>query len=124
MKESHGREVATIPTPNHLLSQKLGPRFRAVQDARGRRTGDTSYGRCTGLFLRRRQGEDYFISAAGQAGEEAVQFLEFSSGKVSPIVPLGKETGLGLAVSPDRKHPLFVREEGTGSDLMLVENFR
>ena len=66
----------------------------------------------------------YFISAAGQAGEEAVQFLEFSSGKVRPVAPLGKESGIGLSVSPDQKYLLFVREEGTGSDLMLVENFR
>jgi Tol biopolymer transport system component/predicted Ser/Thr protein kinase len=66
----------------------------------------------------------YFISAAGQAAEAVVQFLEFSSGKVRLVAPAGKETGIGLSVSPDQKHLLFVREEGTGADLMLVENFR
>jgi eukaryotic-like serine/threonine-protein kinase len=49
--------------------------------------------------------------------------LDFGTGKVTPIQPVGKAT-FGLTRSPDGRELIFSRVLQEGSDLMLVENFR
>jgi eukaryotic-like serine/threonine-protein kinase len=54
----------------------------------------------------------------------SVRFLEFKSGRQRDIVALDKLADLGVAVSPDGKFLLFTKLDYSGTDLMLVENFR
>jgi Tol biopolymer transport system component/DNA-binding winged helix-turn-helix (wHTH) protein len=56
-----------------------------------------------------------------------LQFLNFASGKVSEVARLSKgpERNVpGLAVSPDGRLLLFAQMDRSGSDLMMVEDFR
>ncbi len=53
-----------------------------------------------------------------------VRFLDFKSGRQKDIVALDKPADLGVAVSPDGKFLLFTKLDYSGTDLMLVENFR
>ena len=54
----------------------------------------------------------------------AIEFLDFASGKKTTIHTLAKPVDLGLAVSPDGRYLLFAQNDLSGSDLVLVENFR
>ena len=47
----------------------------------------------------------------------------FSTGKTSKILTIERPGG-GVAVSPDGRTLLYSQVDETGSDLMLVENFR
>jgi hypothetical protein len=52
------------------------------------------------------------------------QFMSFATGKVKTVAPMSGPTAEGLSVSPDGRSLLFSQLDETGSDLMLVENFR
>ena len=53
------------------------------------------------------------------------QFLSFVTGKVTTIGTIRRPVAdLGLSVSPDERYILYTQGDQTGSDLMLVENFR
>jgi Tol biopolymer transport system component/DNA-binding winged helix-turn-helix (wHTH) protein len=54
----------------------------------------------------------------------SVQFLSFATGKVTIIASIRRPGYLGLSVSPDELYLLYTQVDQTGSDLMLVENFR
>jgi eukaryotic-like serine/threonine-protein kinase len=56
----------------------------------------------------------------------AIQFYDFSTGTTHEVHRLRnhRRLGRGFSVSPDRKTFLCTADEGTGWDLMLVENFR
>jgi eukaryotic-like serine/threonine-protein kinase len=66
----------------------------------------------------------YFISLAEETGEYSLQFKDAGTGSIRTVVSLGRRLGNGFSLSPDRRSLLFVKEEGAGRDLMLVENFR
>jgi hypothetical protein len=53
-----------------------------------------------------------------------IQFLRFTTGRIEPVVTIGRATAAGLTVSPDGRTILFSVYEHWGQDLMLVENFR
>jgi eukaryotic-like serine/threonine-protein kinase len=65
----------------------------------------------------------YFVPGESRS----IQFLSFASGKVVPIAtfdkPLATDLG-GLSVSPDGRWLLYTQADQSGSELMLVENFR
>jgi hypothetical protein len=52
-----------------------------------------------------------------------IQFLSFATAKVKTVAPISYPFE-GLSVSPDGRSILFSQYEESGSDLMLVENFR
>ena len=55
----------------------------------------------------------------------SLQFLSFATGKVTTIGTIRRPVAdLGLSVSPDERYLLYTQGDQTGSDLMLVENFR
>ena len=43
---------------------------------------------------------------------------------MTPVYTLPKPIDLGLALSPDGRYLLFAQNDFSGSDLMLVENFK
>jgi hypothetical protein len=49
---------------------------------------------------------------------------EFATGTTKRIAALGKEPAWGFTVFPDGKWILYDQEDVSGSDLVLVENFR
>jgi hypothetical protein len=66
----------------------------------------------------------YFIPEPGSDGKYSIQFLSFATGKVKTIAPMTRPPVEGLSVSPDGRFLLFSQGDESGSDLMLVENFR
>ncbi|MFN7931424.1 MAG: winged helix-turn-helix domain-containing protein [Blastocatellia bacterium] len=68
----------------------------------------------------------YFATAATPT-EPSLKFFSFAAQQVSEVIPLAREVDKyspGLAISPDGRHLLCVRRDPSGSDLMMVENFR
>jgi len=53
-----------------------------------------------------------------------VDFFEFASQKITPILTVNKPLGWGLALSPDGKSLLFVESDYEESSIMIVKNFR
>ena len=66
----------------------------------------------------------YFIPGPDREGRYSIQFLDFATGKSWPILRLSGAAERGLAVAPDGRTLLYTQIDQTGSDLMLVENFR
>ena len=64
----------------------------------------------------------YFIEPAWR-----IAYHQFATGRTTPIVTLPKDgvvAGPGLALSPDGRWLLYGQRDRSGSDIMLVENFR
>ena len=66
----------------------------------------------------------YFIRRVNTQPHATVQFFEFATQKIIPIWTLEKPDGPGLAVSADGRSILYVQNEFTQSNIMLVRNFR
>ena len=66
----------------------------------------------------------YFISKPNEKGVSHIRFKDLSTGSVRTIAPIKGKPSWGLTVSPDRRTFLYTQSEESGSDLMLVENFR
>jgi Tol biopolymer transport system component/DNA-binding winged helix-turn-helix (wHTH) protein len=71
----------------------------------------------------------YFVHRAAVNGttvqaRPSIEFLEFATGKVTPIFQLDTTAVSGLTVSPDRTSILFVRNEFYESSIMLVRGLR
>ena len=68
----------------------------------------------------------YFVKAGlandGPA-ETAVAYLDFATGKIKLLLSL-RGWVYGLTLSPDRRSLLYSRQDASGADLILVENFR
>ncbi len=56
--------------------------------------------------------------------QPTIQFLDFATGKATPLWTLDKELGWGLSMSRDGKSILYVQGEFAESNIMLVKNFR
>jgi dipeptidyl aminopeptidase/acylaminoacyl peptidase len=65
----------------------------------------------------------YFV-ALHPDGRSAVRFHSFATGKVTTVAAIHRPVGWGLALSPDERYLLYTQVDRSGSDLMLVENFR
>ena len=75
------------------------------------------------------EGGLYFIARDGTdlPLRYAIYFSDFTSRKTTRIYQLARTLSLsarGLALSPDRRALLFTQLDASGSDLMLLENFR
>jgi hypothetical protein len=70
----------------------------------------------------------YFVPVRERGRGSSLQFLSFATNKIKPVAsfekPLDFGSAGGLAVSPDSKWILYTQAEQSGSELMLVENFR
>ncbi|MCC6862128.1 MAG: PD40 domain-containing protein [Bryobacterales bacterium] len=66
----------------------------------------------------------YFIPGPDSEHRYSVRFLDFAGGRSRPVLTLPAAPHPGLAVSPDGRTLLYTRLDRSGSDLMLVENFR
>ena len=71
--------------------------------------------------------EGLYFAGAESSAPPAINFFNFSTGKVTSVLAL--EKGLpqgvpGLSVSPDGRWLLFPQVDQRGSDIMLLENFR
>lgn len=56
--------------------------------------------------------------------QDPLQFYQFSTGTSRLLTRIEGTLRAGLTVSPDRKTFLFTKQVASGSDLMLIENFR
>jgi Tol biopolymer transport system component len=66
-----------------------------------------------------------YYGAPPHAGEERfIQFFNFSTGESRPVVVAKRPFHAGMTVSPDSRYILFDQYDESGSDLMMVENFR
>ena len=67
----------------------------------------------------------YFIESDPKVGV-GIEFFDSATRQVRQVAGLGKVgiLGLGIAVSPDRRHILYTQADQVGADIMLVENFR
>jgi len=71
-------------------------------------------------------GEGIYFATAEIASSPVVEFLNFSTNKITQIARLNAplfRTDPGLAISPDRQSLLLVQMDQRGSDIMLAENF-
>ena len=68
----------------------------------------------------------YFISGQPKNGAYELRFRESATGAQRVVQSLGEGQvpRFGIAVSPDQKTFLYALREITGSNVMLVENFR
>jgi hypothetical protein len=53
-----------------------------------------------------------------------IHYLEFASRKIITVYTMSKPADLGFSLSPDHRYLLFAQNDFSGSDLMLVENFK
>jgi len=66
----------------------------------------------------------WFIPGPEAGGRTPIQFYSFAGGSVKTVATTDAPTGMGLAASPDGRSVLYTQMDQSGSDLMLVENFR
>jgi Tol biopolymer transport system component/DNA-binding winged helix-turn-helix (wHTH) protein len=68
-----------------------------------------------------------FFATAESPSHPVVEYYSFESNKISPVAKLDKplfKTDPGLAVSPNGQSLLIVQMDQSGSDIMLMEDFR
>ncbi|HAF25513.1 MAG TPA: hypothetical protein DCK93_21830, partial [Blastocatellia bacterium] len=68
-----------------------------------------------------------YFATANALSHPVIEFFSFATHKVTPVATLDKpisRSDSGLAISPDRRWLLFSQMDQSGSDIMLVENFR
>jgi hypothetical protein len=66
-------------------------------------------------------------SATRRMQEMRLQFLDLSSNRITELATLDKPVSVGtssIAVSRDGLHLLYSQIDRSGSDIMLIENFR
>ena len=66
----------------------------------------------------------YFVPTTNKTNHSSIQFLSFATNKIRDIATFEKALLWGLTVSPDGKWIVFGQEQQSGSELMLVDNFR
>jgi Tol biopolymer transport system component len=64
----------------------------------------------------------FFLSERTPSGSSFLSFCSFASGKVEPVVEIGRPTA-GLSATRDGRSILFAQVDQEASDLMLLENF-
>jgi Tol biopolymer transport system component/tRNA A-37 threonylcarbamoyl transferase component Bud32 len=64
----------------------------------------------------------YYVKS--ESGKTTVQVLDLGARKSRVLFETSKPARLGLSVSPDQRWILYSQVDSSGSDLMLMENFR
>jgi sugar lactone lactonase YvrE len=64
----------------------------------------------------------YFVTPRDKRNGKDISYYDFSSRATRKIITVQKAAG--IAVSPDGRTILWTQFDQSGSDLMLVENFR
>jgi dipeptidyl aminopeptidase/acylaminoacyl peptidase len=65
-----------------------------------------------------------YYTTGDWTGKAAVLFYDFATAKTKVVAQMENPAFKGIAISPDRRWALLTQIQHTGSDLMLVENFR
>jgi Tol biopolymer transport system component len=65
----------------------------------------------------------YYFRPPDKVGHSDICFYEFATGQIRKVLTIERPVG-NIAVSPDGGTILFAQSDESGSDLMLVENFR
>jgi Tol biopolymer transport system component len=66
----------------------------------------------------------YYAAALDSRNRHSIQFFSFSTGQTHDVVVSVRRVGrLGLSVSPDQRFVLFVQQDQSGSDLMMIKDF-
>jgi serine/threonine protein kinase/Tol biopolymer transport system component len=76
------------------------------------------------IGARGQRGDGNFYRRATRNGGDSLCLYDFATRQSRTIIHIDGPLYLGLTVSPDRKSFLFSRSTVSGSDLMLIENFR
>jgi len=66
----------------------------------------------------------YYFSVTDEKGHTDINLYEFATGNKKKLLTIDSPEPEFIAVSPDGQSILFTRLDESGSDLMLVENFR
>ncbi|MBC8165272.1 MAG: PD40 domain-containing protein [Bryobacteraceae bacterium] len=66
----------------------------------------------------------YLSTSKGLHGGPEILYYRFADHSLTTLQRLRRPVGLGLTVAPDESWLLFSQLDGSGSDLMLLENFR
>ena len=70
------------------------------------------------------QGGVYYVECpSAQTPEPSLVLWDPATGRERPLGKLGP-SGSGLTVSPDGRTILYAKQVGSGTDLMMIENFR
>ena len=65
-----------------------------------------------------------YFATAENPSRPLIEFFSFATGKVTQIATLEKPFSLGISVSPDGRWLIYTQLDQSGSDIMLMENFR
>ena len=65
----------------------------------------------------------YYFRPPDKVGHSDICFYEFATGQIRKVLTIERPVG-NIAVSPDGGTILYAQSDESGSDLMLVENFR
>jgi len=66
----------------------------------------------------------YYAAALDSRNRHSIQFFSFSTGRTRDVVVSDRPMGrVGLSVSPDERFVLFVQQDQSASDLMLIPDF-
>ena len=66
----------------------------------------------------------YFMTLPRNDARATLKRIDLPTGRVTSLLTIDRPPDLGLALSPDSRYLLFTKVDYSGSDLMLVENFR
>jgi hypothetical protein len=66
----------------------------------------------------------YFFRPVDERGRSDLCVYEFATGKTSKVLTIDRRVSFFVAASPDGRTILWPQYDQSGSDLMLVENFR
>jgi dipeptidyl aminopeptidase/acylaminoacyl peptidase len=103
----------------YTKADQPGPLWKMpVEGGEEKRVVESIYG---GNFAVLQRGV-YFMQGAER--EAALRYLDFSTGGLRTIGPLGGWVSIGLTISPDERWALYSKPDVVGSDLMLVEHLR
>ncbi|NOT59883.1 MAG: hypothetical protein HOP19_06615 [Acidobacteria bacterium] len=69
----------------------------------------------------------YFLTPASDRSSTHIQLFDFASGQIKTLLTMDRELivkGPGFSISPDERWFLYANLDQSGSDLVLIENFR
>lgn len=68
--------------------------------------------------------EGIYFATAETLSHPMIEFLNFATGKLTPITTIDKPFNSGLSISPDGRWLIYSQLDRAGRDIMLMENFR